>query len=310
MFFCFISCIGLSYFLLKLIRTNNISEEILRRMEDTYDKRIKSSEDFEKIYGRQSKVNKLTKIDIDLEMSGLRIKFPSLNTEVLLLILAVILIVTLMLSYVIWSSLLITCASVLVVCYFIKLFFIILIEKNIKAIDDGLIQFANQLYSYSNASNDIITIMSYSVPYLSEPLHSAIQGCVQEVRISGDLDLAFSRLNMKLKHRQLNMLLENLAESSKNNANYKEIIQRAHETIITYVADKEERRANAKVGIMTIGLMLAILLWAIYILVKTFLKQSLSQFFLGSLGGKWIFASLLVVIFFTLWKCINMGKEV
>lgn len=307
----FIFCCICGYFIKKLLANNNIAEEVNKKITLKYERRLKELENKHIAYGNQDyeKLNKLTKFDIDLEMSGLKNKFPNLNTELLLLYITIILIAETIISTLFIKNALITIIILMLSTFFIKLVFNILINYNIKKIDDEIIEFANQLAAYSNATDDLVTILEYTIPYLKNPIKSGIENCVKECRIKGVSDEAFYRLNLKIRHRYFNMLIENLLESSKHNMNYKEVVQRANETIIVYVANKEIRKANAKGANIIIMLMLLLLIIVTIVVVKGLMKITFQQFFFSDIIGKIIFVSILFVFMFCLWKCINMGKE-
>lgn len=302
-------CLAFGFFITKWIRSYSLSN-IIKYTSDNYYKRTKDLEEYQKLYGNtDEKMSKLTKLDTELEMSGIRRKFPFVTTEILIACLVGVLVVTIIGVFSLTSNFLLTVMVVMLMVFAYKLTMKMLIEKNIKNIDDGLVEFVNQLYSYSNASNDIVTIVGYAVPYLSEPLYSVMHACVQEARMTGNIDIAFQRVNLKLKHRQLNMFLDNLVECSHNSANYKEVIDRSYETISVYVSNKEERKAKAMEGNVAIISMLVVLFISLLFILKVFLKETMYSFFFSSFGGKVIFGTFLFTCLFSLWKILNMGKE-
>ena len=301
-------CIAFGYFITKWIRSYNIANA-LKYTSDNYYKRAKSLEEYQKLYGNTNKMSKLTKLDTEIEMSGLRRKYPFLTTEILIALVAIVNVVAAIVTSVLYKNFLLTVMVVMLIIFSYKLTMKMLVEKNIKNIDDGLVEFVNQLYSYSNASNDIVTIVGYAVPYLNEPLYSAMHSCVQEARMTGNIDLAFQRVNLKLKHRQLNIFLDNLVECSHNSANYKEIIDRSYETVSIYVANKEERKAKAMEGNTAIVSMLIVLFVSLLFILKGFLNETMYSFFFSNFGGKVVFATFLFTCLFSLWKILNMGRE-
>lgn len=302
-------CIAFGYFISKWIRSYNIANA-LKYTSDNYYKRAKSVEEYQKLYGNtDNKMSKLTKLDTEIEMSGLRRKYPFLTTEILIALVTVTIIAVAFITTVISKNFLLTVTVVALVFFSYKLTMKMLVEKNLKRIDDGLVEFVNQLFSYSNASNDIVTIVGYAVPFLNEPLYSVMDACVHEARMTGNIDLAFQRVNLKLKHRQLNMFLDNLVECSHNSANYKEVINRSYDTISVYVSNKEKRKAKAMEGNMAIISMLIVLFVSLMFILSAFVKESILEFFFSSMGGKVVFATFLFTCLFALWKMLNMGKE-
>lgn len=302
-------CIAFGYFISKWIRSYNIANA-LKYSSDNYYKRAKTTEEFQMLYGNNdNKVSKLTKMDTEIEMSGLRSRFSWLTSEILIAFVSVVTVTAGIIAAMFLKNFLLTVAVVAIVLFAYRLMMKMLVEKNLKRIDDGLVEFVNQLFSYSNASNDLVTIVGYAVPYLNEPLYTVMHSCVQESRMTGNVDLAFQRVNLKLKHRQLNMFLDNLVECSHNSANYKEVINRSYETISVYVANKEKRTAIAKEGNVAIIAMLIVLFVSLIFILISFVKQSPSEFFFSSFGGQCVFGTFLFTCLFALWKILNMGKE-
>lgn len=302
-------CIAFGYFISKWIRSYNIAN-VLKYSSDNYYKRAKTTEEFQMLYGNNdNKVSKLTKLDTEIEMSGLRSRFPWLTSEILIALVSIITVVAGIMSAMILKNFLLTVSMVAIVLFAYRLTMKMLVEKNLKRIDDGLVEFVDQLFSYSNVSNDLVTIVGYAVPYLDEPLYTVMRSCVQEARMTGNIDLAFQRVNLKLKHRQLNMFLDNLVECSHNSANYKEVINRSYETISVYVANKEKRVAKAKEGNIAIVAMLIVLFVSLIFILTAFLKESASEFFFSSFGGKCVFSTFLFTCLFSMWKILNMGRE-
>lgn len=308
----FILSASASYFFLRYVNRqtiNAVTNAIHKKTSESYDRRIRKTEAAVKIYGNSDKSGRMVKLDTELEMSGIKRCFPFMNTELLIVFFVFVTATVLVISAVLTRSAVITAAVAGFMVYTLKLVMRMLIAHSIREIDDNLIQFSSQLDSYSNASDDIITIMDYTVPYLSEPLKGAIQTCVQESRMTGDIDTAFERVNLKIKYGQFNMLMENLLEGSKNRANYREIIERNHETITTYLMDKEDRRAKAKAGNIVIYAMIAVLVLTLYIMTEVFLQIRFKEFFFSDIVGNMLFATVVATLLVTLWISLSNGRE-
>lgn len=307
-----ILAVSASYFFLKYVNRqtiNAVTSAIHKKTSQSYDKRMKETEAALKIYGNSEKRGKMVRLDTELEMSGIKRYLPFMNTELLIVFFVLVMAVAVIIAALVTHSAVIMAAVAAFTAYILKLVMKMLIAHNIRAIDDNLIQFSSQLDSYSNASDDIITIMDYTVPYLNEPLKGAIQACVQESRMTGDIDTAFERVNLKIKYPQFNMLMENLLEGSKNRANYREIIERNHETIRTYLMDKEDRRAKAKAGNIVIYAMIGVLVLTLYIMMEVFMQVGFREFFFTDVAGKVLFVTVAITLLVTLWISLNNGKE-
>lgn len=125
-------CIAFGYFISKWIRSYNIANA-LKYTSDNYYKRAKSVEEYQKLYGNtDNKMSKLTKLDTEIEMSGLRRKYPFLTTEILIALVTVTIIAVAFITTVISKNFLLTVTVVALVFFSYKLTMKMLVEKILK----------------------------------------------------------------------------------------------------------------------------------------------------------------------------------
>ena len=193
-------------------------------------------------------------------MSSLKRKFPHINTELVLLFVALItLLIGIITAIILQNTMFVLLACIITVFFFYFLYHAVS-DMQVKKIDESILQFANLLHSYSY-QNDLISVFESITPQLEEPLRTAVATCVAESRVDGDVSGAIGRLSLKMRHRKLTELLQALEAGSKNNANYKAIIGRCYDSIIIYKGEKEIRRATARGARINIILMLFIFVY-------------------------------------------------
>lgn len=308
----FLCLVGLSYLLIKFIQSKNVFSIVAHTIKDnTKDisiARKKQDQDYFKTVGNTEKLSFFTKIDIALEMSRLKIYFPWVNTELVLLIVAMLTFAACM-SILIFTKSFLYSGFVLLVCIFFFYMLIYILNARItKIVDENLLQLSNLLYSYSNSINDLTTLFDTVAIQLDEPLQSAIKQCVNEIKVFGsDTSEAFGRLILKFHHRKLTELLQALEEGSHNSANYREIIRRCYESISTYKGQKEIRKTMVRGARLNVLIMIGVFILCL-ILVFSITQMTFYDFFFHSISGKMIFIYCMVIFLYTLWKLITMNK--
>lgn len=309
----FICIFLLCFLLIKYIQQNNILNVVANNIKESTNnssqQRISKERENYKKYGNSTNINFFTKIDIALEMSDLKRKFPFLNTELLLLLIGASAVGAGVIVFILFGSslpLILIAAGGVVFAYYVVIY--LMVAKNARIVDDSIVQLANLLYSYSNVNSDIITVLDNVSAQLQNPLRTAINTCVSEARFDGDISGAFGRMCLKMRHRKLTEMMQAIEEGSKNNANYSQIIGRCYDSIIIYKGEKEVRRAMANGARVNIMLMLLILVVAI-VIILFMLNLSFIDFFFGSTGGKVMFSLCAIVFFYVFYKMITLGNK-
>lgn len=308
----FVCLVGLSYLLVSVIKKKNVfnvvAEQLKLSTSRSSNERIRNTEEVYNQVGNGDKVSFFTKLDITINLSSLKRKFPFINTELVLLFVAFF---TLAVGFVTglfshnFAFVLLACVVTIFIFYSI---FFAVSDKQIKTIDDNILQFANLLHSYSNMNGDLISVFEAVAPQLEEPLKSAVNTCVAESRVGGNISAAIGRLSLKMRHRKLTELLQALEAGSKNNANYKSIIGRCYDSISIYKGEKAIRRATANGARVNILLMLFIFILCILSLVY-FLEIPFKILFFSDKIGNLMFVFCCMIFIYVAWKFVTLGSK-
>ena len=310
-FIIFICFAGLSYLLVNTIKEkkvfNVVAEQLKVRTNMISKARIKSSEEEYKLVGNDEKVGFFTRLDIVINMSSLKRKFPHINTELVLLFVALITLVAGIITAIVLKNTMFVLLACIITVFFFYFLYHAVSDMQVKKIDESILQFANLLHSYSYQS-DLISVFESITPQLEEPLKTAVATCVAESRVDGDVSGAIGRLSLKMRHRKLTELLQALEAGSRNNSNYKAIIGRCYDSITIYKGEKEIRRATARGARLNIILMLLIFVLCITTLV-VFLELPLSLIFFSDKVGNRMFLFCCIVLLYVCWKFITLDSK-
>lgn len=304
----FISCVSMSYFFIKYIRKNNVFEKLLQESDNsTYERRIHEEERYKK-EGNTSQRNTVYKLDLMLMHSGIKDKLPFINTEVFLLLLSCVTLLTTYIAGKLLQNSLLGLGFGTLVLFIIICILFVLVSRNEKIVDENILQFADLLESYSSISDDIVDILERSSEYLEEPLCHMVKECVTESKTDGNVRMALQRLRMRVGNRKLSELLLNIEECAQSNADYASVIGRCKNSISIYISEKEERAHIAKDAKINIVIMLGVMLVSMKVM-ESFIEDNIITFMMASYQGRIVLYGAFVVMLITLWKIITLGKK-
>lgn len=285
-------------------------KQIKEKSSKSEDERLKEAQKILREQGNQDKsdIKFMSRLDTTLEKSGLKRAFPFLNSEIFILFNCITFIIVGCVVEYITSSIFFVIVAMALMLFLVKLFLFILVARDENIIDKNIIQFSDLLESYSNTSDDIIHILDQTAPDLDEPLRSVVKECVTSSRLNGDMAAAFQVMTMKINHRKFNELIQSIEECSRNNADYSKIIRRAHESISTYVAEKEVRKTTANQAKLNIVIIVAIFFLMMYI-ISGILGMNVVMFLFSSTNGKIVLFFCGAILLYTLWKLLTMGEK-
>lgn len=211
--------------------------------------------EYEKLYeefGILEKVNLKRKIDIYLIRSGLKEKFPFINADIFILISILVSVVTFIITMLITRVFIISVGIALIMFLLFMLYIYILNGITYEKIDNQLILFLNLLENFSTTTDDIVSIFQESSQYLSYPLNKYCEEFVTESKMTGNVRIAFSNFEDKIENERLKDIIRNIEISSRNDANYKEVLGKSKDVIKGYFESKESKRSIKRSGQMDI----------------------------------------------------------
>lgn len=250
----------LMFFLTKeLINERLIARKFKKMINETQKKsniRELERERDRQIQGNTTDDTFLSKLDILLNHSGIKKYIPALNTNLLLIIVLFVFIISLAITLYMTSSILrgLIISSLIIVIMFLLLLIMNII--NFARTEKEIITFINLLQNYSRVTSDIVNILGQMYPYLNEPLRSITEDCYLECIKTGNVQRSLDNLVKKINHKKLSSIIKNIAICAKYEANYETVINESRNVIQDYLSGKKQRKemirnAAVEIGIIT-----------------------------------------------------------
>lgn len=258
------------------------------RLQASADERKKKEEERMQKEGNREKIDFLTWLDMLITQSGIKKKIPFFTAEVYacfaillgVICFAVVLKVTDAVTFAFIGG----GAGILSTYVYMQ----VLINENIKSIEEDMNVFLDLISTYSKSSDDIVDILSKVYPFLHEPLSGYLQEFYFEA-INAGAETAFLHLRYKMPHRKMNEVLGNLEMCSTRLTDYSNIARDSQEQFMVYLEGKKER-ADAKInGGMELLIFLLIAIIAFYVM-GSFAQINIIDWFANTLGGRLLLA--------------------
>ena len=256
--------------------------------------------------GKQEKTNFLFRLDVSLAQSGLSARIPFLNTELFL----GFVILTIAAGFILGlrEGLLTGSMAAFIIAFLHYLLIYLLTARNYNRTEKQIIRFVGMLKNYARTNDDLIAIFRSVTVYLDEPLKSVVEECTAEAVATGDLSAAMMRMELKIEHKEMKKIINNLEICARRKANYEVIIDRSMEQIRSYIAATEENKKMVSGARKTILMILAVGALSIT-MMNDFAEGGIIPFLRQSFIGECILFYLFLVLFYTMWKLISMGKK-
>lgn len=297
----------LIYILIKKISLKRTIKNILSKSEVNSNSRKQEYELLVEEYGSLDKLKFKHRLDMYLIRSGLKEKFTFLNAEIYLLITFVIGAIGFGLSQITIKSIPISCGIAMLMGLSLYLILYILTSITYEKIDNQIMVFLNILDNFATSTDDIVSIFQQTSPYVRYPLNKYCDEFVAESRTTGNIKTAFNNLEDKIENQKLKDIIKNLEISSRNDANYKQILDKSKEIMKGYFENKEKTKSTKKTGQLEICMCLAMGLVIIF-MMKGMIPNLLTNLFITTTGNM-IVTYWVVVIVICLWNLISLQKN-
>jgi len=282
---------------------NTLSENLKNKSEQR--REAEEQKAIEEGYGDNHNV--FFKIDLALIKSGIQVCFPFFTTEVFILFMAFMSVGIFVTLQVLFMSPAISVIGVSLFIFGVYILIKILLNRNTAKIEENIMKFVNLTENYSKVSDDITQILRYTVPFLDEPLKSAVNSCVLEMQITGDTYAAFKRLEIRVSHPKFGELIRNIEICSRHDTDYSSIIRRNREVLQEYLSEKQVRKSMANSARLNIVILYAGASVAM-IMAENIGEISLLHLLLTTSAGNILLLLLSAVIVFSGCKMIRMGS--
>lgn len=310
MFVVNIICFILLVILMCLLTKEMISKHVFNTMSENLKNKSEQRREAEEQKAIEEGIENhgiFFKIDLALLKSGIQVLFPFITTEVFILCMACLSVGIFVLSQFIFKSVVISVIFVSASIFFVYAVICLLLNRNTYKVEENIMKFVNLTENYSKASDDITEILRYTVPFLDEPLKSAVNSCVSEIQITGDTYAAFKRLEIRISHPQFGELIRNIEICSRHDTDYALIIRKNRQMLQEYLSEKKVRKSMANSARLNIVILYAGAVAAI-IMAENIGELSLINLLLTTSAGNILMLLVFAVIIFSAWKMMKMGS--
>lgn len=297
----------LIYSLIKNLRVKNSITKILNRSEINSNNRKREYEILVEEYGALEKLKFKHSIDIYLVRSGLKEKFTFLNAEIYFLITFILVGVGFIISQICIKNIVISIGISILIGLSSYLILYILTGITYEKIDNQIMIFLNILDNFATSTDDIVSIFQQTSSYVKYPLNKYCDEFVAESRTTGNIKIAFNNLENKIENTKLKDIIKNLEISSRNDANYKQILDKSKDIMKGYFENKEVTKSMKRTGQLEIVICLVMGLIIVF-MMKGMIPNLLSNLFNSPIGNM-IIAYWLVVVIVCLWSFISLQKN-
>lgn len=303
----FLLIFALIYQIFRFKVFNRISNGILNKAEFEYEKRKSEKEELRILEGNFKETRFLNKLDSLLEQSGIKKKFKFINAEIYIVLnifmcLIGFLIGIFILNYWLWG-LIIDIVAVIVFYGALKF----LQGINYTKIDREMLTFLNLLENFSATEDDIVQIINQTYRYLQNPLKEYLMDFSIEVQSTGNMAIAFRKLEAKIENEKLSSFIRNIEICSRHEANYREIIEDERSSMQGYLRAKQKRKAINQNG--RIEIFVCIAMSILIICIFTSLTPNLFNILKNSFTGNLILLYNVVVLGILGWNMISFDKN-
>lgn len=172
-----------------------------------------------------------------------------------------------------------------------------------------LVPFLNIVDNFSKSEQDLFQIFELSVPYLREPVKTALSECGKHAAATGNRVEAIRDLLYRMEHPKFREMIQHLEICSRNEANYTKVLGDMRDGLSAYMSNRKEEAAILREGqiqILVVGILGIPMIAMLSAITKVPLSDLAGNFIGKCIIGYWIVLILIIIyhMFFA-----SSGKE-
>ncbi|MBQ8664041.1 MAG: hypothetical protein IJ471_09320 [Eubacterium sp.] len=230
-------------------------------------------------------------------------QFPELNAQLYVSLLLVVASITGLCGLLFWhktpgyGALAGVCLFLLVL--FCGMFYVNLLRRQKKAqTEKELVPFLNIVDNFSKSEQDLFQIFELAVPYLKEPIKTALAESGQHAATTGNRSEAIRDLIYRIEHPKFREMIQNLEICSKNEANYTRIMSDMRDGLSAYMSNRKEERGILKEGQIQIIVIICMgipMVAMLSVITQVPLLSMAENFFGRLIIGYWVVLLIFIV---------------
>lgn len=199
------------------------------------------------------------------------------------------------------------CLGVVVVPLGLVLLFLLLRRRELQQTAASLMSFLDFLGNYSVTAGEITWIFEQMIPYMREPIKSALEECVVEAKLTGDVGMALLAMGDRVEHVQFREIVRNLEIGIRYLADFKSLVETCKRSLREYEKSLREEKAMVGEAWINMGLLLGMSTLALLI-VDNMMEQSVWYILFHTWIGKGAFGLVIGIMAFFVFQVLGMEK--
>lgn len=256
--------------------------------------------------GEIEKRSYIEKLDILIKRSRIKIIFPFLTSELLIITSIMFGVLTVFIMNSVLRLWIINITVFLSIIFLIFVILKFLAKLSFDKIDRLQLSYINLLENLSRTNKSIVTIFEKSLPYVGDPIKSYAQQFVFECKAGVSVVKAFKNFEDKIENMRFKQLLRNLALASTHDANYERLFKKSRNIFKNYYVQKQKRLKSVISGIVII--MFTIIIGVISFIGTSSLIGNIFVKFITTIQGNIMLGYFILVFIYTIYKAISLGK--
>lgn len=239
------------------------------------------------MYGSVGKHDWLNRISDNLKYSGLERRFPALTPELFLVLLILAEGAAFLTGFGMSGRWYMGAAASAVLYLAFEYTFDRLRDKRYKQVESQLLALINSVDNYAEETDDIIHILERVSDMMEEPLRSELYAAVTAARNEG-ASKALRELEYRVEHPFFKTFVRNLEISSRNSANYKDIVEGCRGMLSEQLANSKKLENIYHNARLHLGAIIVCSIVCLYIMAEFLLGISLwelAEMLAGSIPG-------------------------
>jgi Flp pilus assembly protein TadB len=289
---------------------NVIQRRMAKLTSDLAEQEKLRNEEYDQIFemeGATDKESRMRRLTKALEKSGIKRAYPEMSAELFILTVSAIRLIGGLGVGVITGSSLYGLGAAVLVLVVIYTYMTFMISRNEKAIEKDVMKFINLLENMSHTEGSIGEMLNRCVPYLNEPLKSSIERCYYDIKSTGDVEGALTRLADRTDYKQLASVFNYLRVCCSYDANYAEIIEENRDIIRMHLAFEKEKGAIKRSALADMGIIG--IAGIVIIVIVSQMVDNVNTLIFHSLIGQIIMCGIFGTILYGIYIVIKQDKE-
>lgn len=138
-------------------------------------------------------------------------------------------------------------------------------KKEWKQTGQCLMSFLDFLGNYSVTAGEITWIFEQIAPYMKAPVKAALEDCVVEAKMTGDVNMALIAMADRVEHTQFREIIRNLEIGIRYLADFKSLVNTCKRSLRDYEKAIREQKSIAMEGMVNFSLLLGMCFLSLFV---------------------------------------------